>query len=154
MARCYRCCGVPHTVAPGGGSLGRRDGNVAIMAPWRPHRQFTQLPGPSSGTIPSHGPVTRPNMVSVGTIVWLASELMFFAGLFAMYFTIRSVAPDLWAEQTEKLNIPFATVNTPGPRDLLGVVPARRVRGRARPAGAHRLAAGRSASGACASGTS
>jgi cytochrome c oxidase subunit III len=29
--------------------------------------------------------------VSVGTIVWLSSELMFFAALFAMYFTIRSV---------------------------------------------------------------
>ena len=26
-------------------------------------------------------------MVSVGTIVWLASELMFFAGLFSVYFT-------------------------------------------------------------------
>ena len=35
--------------------------------------------------------VQRPNTVSVGTIVWLASELMFFAALFAMYFTIRSV---------------------------------------------------------------
>ena len=29
--------------------------------------------------------------MSVGTIVWLSSELMFFAALFAMYFTIRSV---------------------------------------------------------------
>ena len=39
----------------------------------------------------SHGgTLTRPNMVSVGTIVWLSSELMFFAALFAMYFTIRS----------------------------------------------------------------
>src|SRR5262245_53383601 len=28
--------------------------------------------------------LTRPNMVSVGTIVWLSSELMFFAALFAM----------------------------------------------------------------------
>jgi cytochrome c oxidase subunit III len=37
-------------------------------------------------------------MVAVGTIVWLASELMFFAGLFAMYFTIRSVSPSLWQE--------------------------------------------------------
>jgi cytochrome c oxidase subunit III len=36
-------------------------------------------------------PATRPNLVSVGTIVWLSSELMFFAALFAMYFTIRSV---------------------------------------------------------------
>jgi cytochrome c oxidase subunit 3 len=40
--------------------------------------------------------LTRPNVVSVGTIVWLSSELMFFAGLFAMYFTIRSVHPDDW----------------------------------------------------------
>ena len=27
-------------------------------------------------------PVNRPNLVAVGTIVWLSSELMFFAGLF------------------------------------------------------------------------
>ena len=38
----------------------------------------------------------RPNIVSVGTIVWLSSELMFFAGLFAMYFTVRSVHPGDW----------------------------------------------------------
>ena len=31
-------------------------------------------------------------MVSVGTIVWLSSELMFFAALFAMYFSIRAAA--------------------------------------------------------------
>ena len=36
--------------------------------------------------------LTRPNMVSVGTIIWLSSELMFFAGLFAMYFTARARA--------------------------------------------------------------
>ena len=29
-------------------------------------------------------------MVSVGTIVWLSSELMFFAALFAMFFSIRA----------------------------------------------------------------
>jgi cytochrome c oxidase subunit 3 len=40
--------------------------------------------------------LTRPNVVSVGTIVWLSSELMFFAGLFAMYFSIRSVHADHW----------------------------------------------------------
>ncbi|HEX5089731.1 MAG TPA: heme-copper oxidase subunit III [Nocardioides sp.] len=59
-----------------------------------------------------HGHHDRPSMVSVGTIVWLSSELMFFAALFASYFTIRSVSPDLWAQNTEKLNIPFASVNT------------------------------------------
>ncbi len=51
-------------------------------------------------------------MVSVGTIVWLSSELMFFAALFASYFTIRAVSPELWAQQTERLNVPFASVNT------------------------------------------
>nr|WP_231703672.1 heme-copper oxidase subunit III [Arthrobacter sp. zg-Y179] len=51
-------------------------------------------------------------MVSVGTVVWLSSELMFFAALFAMYFTLRSVSADLWAMETEKLNVPFAFVNT------------------------------------------
>jgi cytochrome c oxidase subunit 3 len=51
-------------------------------------------------------------MVAVGTIVWLASELMFFAGLFAMYFTIRSVSPELWTQKTVLLNVPFAAVNT------------------------------------------
>ncbi len=51
-------------------------------------------------------------MVSVGTIVWLSSELMFFAALFAAYFTIRAVSPELWAQETELLNIPFSTTNT------------------------------------------
>jgi cytochrome c oxidase subunit 3 len=51
-------------------------------------------------------------MVSVGTIIWLSSELMFFAALFASYFTIRSVSPELWAQNTAKLNVPFAAVNT------------------------------------------
>jgi cytochrome c oxidase subunit 3 len=51
-------------------------------------------------------------MVSVGTVVWLSSELMFFAGLFAMYFTLRSTSSELWAMETEKLNVPFALINT------------------------------------------
>ncbi|TAK71049.1 MAG: heme-copper oxidase subunit III [Actinomycetota bacterium] len=59
-----------------------------------------------------HTAAARPNMTAVGTIVWLSSELMFFAALFAMYFTVRSVNPDLWAEETKLLNVPFATVNT------------------------------------------
>lgn len=50
--------------------------------------------------------------MSVGTIVWLASELMFFAGLFAMYFTLRATVPGVWAENTEHLNIPMALANT------------------------------------------
>jgi cytochrome c oxidase subunit III len=45
----------------------------------------------SAAKTPPRSPASRPNLVSVGTIVWLSSELMFFAALFAMYFTIRSV---------------------------------------------------------------
>jgi len=51
-------------------------------------------------------------MVSVGTIIWLSSELMFFAALFAAYFTIRAVSDDLWASETSLLNVPFSTANT------------------------------------------
>ena len=51
-------------------------------------------------------------MVSVGTIVWLSSELMFFAALFASYFTIRAVSPELWRQNTDLLNVPFASLNT------------------------------------------
>ena len=56
--------------------------------------------------------LTRPNMVSVGTIVWLSSELMFFAALFAMYFSIRAADYSMWEEHTPHLNIPYATTFT------------------------------------------
>ena len=58
--------------------------------------------------------LTRPNIVSVGTIVWLSSELMFFAGLFAMYFTMRAVHPGNWPMtlpdgEDIKLSLAYAT---------------------------------------------
>ena len=60
--------------------------------------------------------LTRPNIVSVGTIVWLSSELMFFAGLFAMYFTVRSWHPGDWPQHLDggageqiTLNVAYAT---------------------------------------------
>jgi cytochrome c oxidase subunit 3 len=56
--------------------------------------------------------VNRPSSVAVGTIVWLGSEVMFFAGLFAIYFTLRSTSPELWASQTDKLNVTFSGFNT------------------------------------------
>src|SRR4051794_28527193 len=66
-----------------------------VISPSRPHRA-------------DH----PPRLVSVGTIIWLSSELMFFAALFAAYFTIRSLSPQLWAQETAELNVPFASVNT------------------------------------------
>src|SRR4051812_28133269 len=56
--------------------------------------------------------LTRPNMVSVGTIVWLSSELMFFAGLFAMYFTARARSPVGWPMPPTHLDVPYALVVT------------------------------------------
>ncbi len=53
--------------------------------------------------------VNRPNVTSVGTVIWLSSELMFFAALFAMYFTLRSVmGAEYWQESAEALNLPFS----------------------------------------------
>lgn len=47
-------------------------------------------------------------MVYVGTIVWLSSELLFFAGLFAMFFSTRAAAPEQWVEHVPKLSLPYA----------------------------------------------
>ena len=54
--------------------------------------------------------LNRPNMVSVGTIVWLSSELMFFAGLFAMFFTVKAqnatgVWPPILASTDEPIHL-------------------------------------------------
>ncbi|QDQ97899.1 heme-copper oxidase subunit III [Tomitella fengzijianii] len=56
--------------------------------------------------------LNRPNMVSVGTVVWLSSELMFFAGLFAMYFVARAQATGGWPPEPTELNLPYALVFT------------------------------------------
>jgi cytochrome c oxidase subunit III len=67
------------------------------------------------------GRENRPEPVAVGTIIWLASELMFFAALFAAYFTIRNVTNSqaeaagtvpLWTSQPALINMPFAIINT------------------------------------------
>jgi cytochrome c oxidase subunit 3 len=69
-------------------------------------------PAPLSTPRSPAGP-ERPSNVAVGTIVWLSSELMFFAALFAMYFTVRAVqGPVVWKAATDQLNLPFAAVNT------------------------------------------
>ena len=49
--------------------------------------------------------LNRPNMVSVGTIVWLSSELMFFAGLFAMFFTVKAQTPGEWPPPPAELDV-------------------------------------------------
>jgi cytochrome c oxidase subunit III len=53
----------------------------------------------------------RPALVQVGVIVWLASELMFFSGLFAAYFTLRASTP-VWPPKGYILDVPPVTVAT------------------------------------------
>jgi cytochrome c oxidase subunit 3 len=40
----------------------------------------------------------------VGTVVWLASELMFFSGLFGAYFALRASAPGEWPPPEAELD--------------------------------------------------
>ncbi|WP_445080026.1 aa3-type cytochrome oxidase subunit III [Corynebacterium phoceense] len=64
-------------------------------------------------TAPRVAALNRPNMVSVGTIVFLSQELMFFAGLFAMWFTSRANGQDGdWVHWTEHINVPMGFVIT------------------------------------------
>jgi cytochrome c oxidase subunit 3 len=64
---------------------------------------------PPAGTI-----VRRPALLSVGTVVWLSSELMFFSGLFAAYFTLRAATPvtSVWPPKGVNLDVATATVAT------------------------------------------
>ncbi|MCL2394614.1 MAG: heme-copper oxidase subunit III [Acidimicrobiaceae bacterium] len=46
----------------------------------------------------------RPAMLNVGVIVWLASELMFFSGLFAAFFALRAATP-IWPPHGDTLDV-------------------------------------------------
>ena len=45
-------------------------------------------------------------------MVWLASELMFFSGLFAAYFTLRAAATGPWPPSGVDLNVPVSGLFT------------------------------------------
>ena len=53
----------------------------------------------------------RPALLNVGVMVWLASELMFFSGLFAAYFSLRS-ATNPWPPTGDVLDVPPVLVAT------------------------------------------
>ena len=58
------------------------------------------------------GRPARPPVLTVGTVVWLASELLFFAGLFAAYFTLRTNATSAWPPADVELETLPAAVFT------------------------------------------
>ena len=47
----------------------------------------------------------RTPVLTVGVVVWLASELMFFSGLFAAYFTLRTTAGGDWPPADVELDV-------------------------------------------------
>jgi cytochrome c oxidase subunit 3 len=55
--------------------------------------------------------VHRPALLSVGAVVWLSSELMFFSGLFAAYYTLRAQSA-VWPPAGANLDTLTATVGT------------------------------------------
>ncbi len=73
-------------------------------------------------------------------------------GLFAIYFTLRSVAPDLWAGRDLAAERSVLDGQHDHPRGVLVHLPVRRLRGRADAAQVHR--AGSPANGAWSSGSS
>ena len=70
--------------------------------------------GPASGesSLPVGVAPRRASPLAVGVVVWLASEVMFFGGLFATYFTLRSVNKNDWPPAGVELNIPRAVLFT------------------------------------------
>ena len=85
-----------------------------------PSRQAVEVRGGHNAHVTTSAPaisarihsLNRPNLVSIGTIVWLSSELMFFAGLFAIYFTVRAQNVGEWPPPPTELDIPYALVVT------------------------------------------
>ncbi len=58
-----------------------------------------EQPAPGRRHVPE-----RPPLLAVGVMIWLGSELMFFSGLFAAYFTIRAHAATWPLLQGQKLD--------------------------------------------------
>ncbi len=92
------------------------------------------------------GRENRPDFVAVGTIIWLASELMFFAALFAAYFTVRNVSNSqaaqlgvdtLWDFETEQVEHSVRDSQHQRPGGQLLHVSDGRLRGGAGPGEAH-----------------
>jgi cytochrome c oxidase subunit III len=71
-------------------------------------RETTTEPGGDHGGRPGG----RPALLTVGTVVWLASELMFFSGLFAAYFTVRGLSEGHWPPEGVELEPAIAGLFT------------------------------------------
>lgn len=66
---------------------------------------------PTTTAVPRQ-PIHRASPLTVGTIVFLASECMFFSGLFAVYFTLRALHTGPWPPEGDELEWQRALVFT------------------------------------------
>jgi cytochrome c oxidase subunit III len=69
----------------------------------QPHGVSLASTAPSGSRAGTHTP-RRASPLAVGVVVWLASELMFFGGLFAAYYTLRGVN-DAWPPPGVELDV-------------------------------------------------
>lgn len=65
----------------------------------------------ASRTATSRDVPGRPSILGVGVVVWLASELMFFAGLFGSHFFLGSTT-EVWPPADVELDVPRALLAT------------------------------------------
>lgn len=66
--------------------------------------KVTSVSTVSSTTVaPPRPPIHRASPLTVGTIVFLASECMFFSALFAVYFTLRALHVGVWPPEGDEL---------------------------------------------------
>ena len=54
---------------------------------------------------------SRPPLLAVGTVVWLASELLFFSGLFAAYYALRAQSTQ-WPPHGVELDLVSSSIGT------------------------------------------
>jgi cytochrome c oxidase subunit 3 len=65
----------------------------------------------SSATVEEASGPEAPSLVRIGMVVWLASELMFFSGLFAAYFFLRGGDSE-WPPEGVHLGVPRTALFT------------------------------------------
>ena len=70
----------------------------------------TTLPTRTAAEEGTAGPAA-PSLVRIGMVVWLASELMFFSGLFAAYFFLRGGEAE-WPPEGVELGVPRTALFT------------------------------------------
>ncbi len=73
--------------------------------------EFAQARGSAAGGGAAVSLGTRTQPLLLGLIVFLASEMMFFAGLFAAYYSLRTIDPQ-WPPPGVRLDVTFSSLGT------------------------------------------